>query len=109
MVIAESLSTLVAEKVRRRRVPQRAQAAGFAFTVTSLDSGTTYSYTMTAKGNNGNVLKTESGSFTTGGESVPTGIEDVQGNNVQCTKIVHNGQILLRGDKTYTLQGQEVR
>ena len=38
------------------------------------------------------------------------GIEDVQGNNVQCTKIVHNGQILiLRGDKTYTLQGQEVK
>ena len=74
--------------------------------MTSLDSGTTYSYTMTAKDNNGNVLKTESGTFTTAGES--QGFEDVQGNNVQCTKIVHNGQIfILRGDKTYTLQGQE--
>ena len=39
----------------------------------------------------------------------PQGIEDVQGNNVQCTKILHNGQIyLLRGDKNYTLTGQEI-
>ena len=38
------------------------------------------------------------------------GIEDVQGNNVQCTKIVHNGQIyILRGDKTYTTDGRLVR
>ncbi len=90
----------------RNNAPQQAQAAGFAFTVTSLDSGTTYSYTMTVKGNNGNVLKKESGTFTTTGDA--QGIEDVQGNNVQCTKIVHNGQIyLLRGDKNYTLTGQE--
>ena len=92
----------------RNNAPQRAQAAGFSFTVTSLDSGTTYSYTMTAKDNNGNVLKTESGSFTTTGDA--QGLEDVQGNNVQCTKIVHNGQIyILRGEKTYTIQGQVVR
>ena len=38
------------------------------------------------------------------------GLWDVQVNDVQCTKIVHNGQIfILRGEKTYTLQGQEVR
>ena len=38
------------------------------------------------------------------------GLEDVQGNNVQCTKIVHDGQIyILRGDKTYTLTGQEIK
>ena len=37
------------------------------------------------------------------------GIEDVQGDNVQCTKILRNGQVfILRGDKTYTLQGQEI-
>ena len=92
----------------RNNAPQQAQAAGFSFTMTSLDSGTTYSYTMTAKGNNGNVLKTESGTFTTTGES--QGFENVQGNNVQCTKIVRDGQIyILRGNKTYTLQGQEVK
>ena len=92
----------------RNNAPQQAQAAGFSFTVTSLDSGTTYSYTMTAKGNNGNVLKTESGTFTTTGTA--TGIEDVQGNNVQCTKVVHNGQVLiLRGEKVYNAQGALVK
>ena len=76
--------------------------------MTSLDSGTTYSYTMTAKDNNGNVLKTESGTFTTTGES--QGFEDVQGNNIQCTKVVRNGQIfILRGDHTYTTDGRLVR
>lgn len=94
----------------RNNAPQRAQAAGFSFTVTSLDSGTTYSYTMTAKDNNGNVLETESGTFTTSGESVPTNIDQVQSDQVPCTKVVRDGQIfILRGDKTYTLQGQEVK
>ena len=36
-------------------------------------------------------------------------LEDVQGNNVQCTKILRGDQIyILRGNKTYTLQGVEV-
>ena len=92
----------------RNNAPQRAQAAGFSFTVTSLDSGTTYSYTMVAKDNNGNVLKTESGTFTTTGES--QGFEDVQGNNVQCTKVVRDGQIfILRGEKVYNAQGALVK
>ena len=38
------------------------------------------------------------------------GLEDVQGNNVQCTKIVHNGQIyILRGEKIYNAQGALVK
>ena len=38
-----------------------------------------------------------------------TGVENVQGN-VKNAKILENGQIyILRGDKTYTLQGQEVK
>jgi len=38
------------------------------------------------------------------------GLEDVQGNNVQCTKIVHNGQIFIfRGDKVYNAQGALVK
>ena len=42
-------------------------------------------------------------------EQKSQGIEDVL-NQVQCTKILRNGQIfILRGDKTYTLQGQEVK
>ena len=38
------------------------------------------------------------------------GLEDVQGNNVQCTKVVRDGQIyILRGEKEYTVTGQEVK
>ena len=91
----------------RNNAPQQAQAAGFAFTVTSLDSGTTYSYTMTAKDNNGNVLKTESGTFTTTGDA--QGVDQVPSDQVQSTKILRDGQIFIRrGDKTYTLQGPEI-
>jgi len=44
-----------------------------------------------------------------GQSEVPQGIEDVQSDNVQCTKVVRDGQILIfRGDKTYTLTGQEI-
>ena len=38
------------------------------------------------------------------------GIEDVQGNNVQCTKVVRDGQIfILRGEKVYNAQGALVK
>ena len=40
---------------------------------------------------------------------IKEGVENVQGN-VKNVKIIENGQLLiLRGDKTYTLQGQEVK
>ena len=39
-----------------------------------------------------------------------TGIENVQSDKVQSTKIFRDGQcLILRGDKTYTVQGQEVK
>ena len=38
------------------------------------------------------------------------GLEDVQGNNVQCTKIVHNGQIFIKKNgKLYNAIGVEVK
>ena len=85
-------------------------ANGLQFTVTGLDSGTQYGYNLTAKDANDQTVATYSGSFTTTSEGTATGVEDVQGNNVQCTKVVRNGQIfILRGEKEYTLTGQEVR
>ena len=46
--------------------------------------------------------------FTTTGES--QGFENVQVNNVQCTKVVRDGQIfILRGEKVYSITGQEVK
>ena len=41
--------------------------------------------------------------------NAPLSIDDVQTNNVQCAKLLRDGQILIqRGEKTYSLQGQEV-
>ena len=38
------------------------------------------------------------------------GLDEVQSDDVQCTKVLINGQIfILRGEKIYTLTGQEVR
>lgn len=94
----------------RDKSEQQTQTAGFQFTVTGLDSGTEYDYTITAKDANGDDLNTESGSFTTtGGDNNPTGLEETQ-NKDRSSKLLHNGQIfILRGDRTYTLTGAEVK
>ena len=83
-------------------------ANGLQFTVTGLDSGTHYALTLQAKDSQETVLASYSNEFTTTGDA--QGLEDVQSDNVQGTKVLINGQIfILRGDKTYTLQGQEVK
>ena len=88
-------------------------ASGLQFTVTGLNSGTHYALTLQAKDSQENVLASYSSEFTTTGESVPTGIEEIssslQGGD-RGKLILHNGQIfILRGEKIYTLQGQEVK
>ena len=43
-------------------------------------------------------------------EDTPTAIDEVQSDQVQSTKVVRDGQIfILRGDKTYTLTGAELK
>ncbi len=89
----------------RDHAPQQTQAAGFSFTVTGLEGGTSYDLTMTSKDSNGSTLDEKTISFTTSGEQ---GFEDVNASTT-IHKLLHNGQILiLRGDKTYTLTGQEI-
>ena len=84
-------------------------ANGLQFTVTGLNSNTQYGYNLIAKDANNQPIATYSGEFTTTGE-IATDIDNIQGNEVQSKKFVRNGQIfILRGDKTYTLQGQEVK
>ena len=106
---AEGILTSMANHAPTRYdSPQGTQSAGFSYTVMGLASGTTYNVTITAKAANGSTLNTETASFTTTGE--PQGIEDVQGNNVQCTKIVRDGKIfILRGEKVYNAQGALVK
>lgn len=101
------LKQIVFNAPSRDQATQQTQAAGFSFTVTGLENGTSYDLTITSKDNSGTTLDTKTISFTTTGEA-PLGIEDVLSNQVQCTKVMRNGQIfILRGDKTYTLTGQE--
>ncbi len=88
-------------------------ANGLQFTVTGLDSGTQYGYNLTAKDANNQTVATYSGEFTTTSEGTATGIEEIssslQGGD-RGRLILRNGQILiLRGEKEYTLTGQEVK
>ncbi len=88
-------------------------ANGLQFTVTGLDSNTQYGYSVTAKDANDQPVATYSGEFTTTSEGTATGIEEIssslQGGD-RGRLILRNGQILiLRGEKVYTLQGQEVK
>jgi len=84
-----------------------AQAAGFAFTVTGLEEGTSYDLTITAKDGNGATLDEKTISFTTIGE---TGVDALQAGELHSSKVLHNGEVLiLRGGKMYNLQGVEVK
>ena len=85
-------------------------ANGLQFTVTGLDSGTQYGYNLTAKDANDQTVATYSGSFTTTSEGETTGVDNVPSDDVPCTKVIRNGQIyILRGEKVYSITGQEVR
>lgn len=100
------LISIVFSAPARDNAAEQTQSAGFAFTVTGLQSGTTYDLTITAKDSNDQILQSTSQTFTTAGL---TCVEDVV-TNTPPTKLILGGQILiLRGDKTYTVHGQEVR
>jgi len=91
-----------------RNNTQQTQTTGFKFTVTGLSSNTQYNYSVTSKDSNNTTIDTQSGSFETTGE-VATELDNID-TSIHVHKLLHNGQILiLRGDKTYTLQGQEVK
>ncbi len=92
-----------------RNIPAAEQSAnGWTYIVTGLEENASYTYSVTSKDVNGNVLLKQSVDFSMGEE--PTSIEDVLSDQVQCTKIIRDGQVfILRGDKTYTVTGQEVR
>ncbi|MBR6117482.1 MAG: leucine-rich repeat protein [Paludibacteraceae bacterium] len=103
------LTSIAFNAPARGDAPQKAQTTGFAFTVTGLNSGTGYDLILTSKDSNGSTLDTQTVSFTTTGE--PQGFDQItNGQSSTTTKILRNGQILiLRGEKTYTLTGQEVK
>lgn len=90
-------------------VPSRTQKDAFQFIVSGLDSGTEYQYTVMAKDEKGNIVETKKGTFET---KSPMDIDNIiESSNLRNSKkILLDGQIyILRGEKTYTLTGQEVR
>jgi hypothetical protein len=93
------------------------QASGIALraTLTNLDAGTVYKYRVYGKVGDQYYYGSEQ-SFATQGEyegDDSEAIEEVPSDQVPSTKaqkILRNGQIfILRGEKVYTLTGQEVR
>ena len=93
-----------------RNIPAATMTAkGLQFTVTGLNSNTQYGYSVTAKDSNEQDVATYSGEFTTTGEGEPTGIDNTN-VGTRASKILRDGQIfILRGEKVYTLQGQEIK
>ena len=89
-------------------------ANGLQFTVTGLSSNTLYGYSLTTKDAANQVLATYSGDFTTTGGGVTTEIDNTSfllyDGTEGTRKIIRNGQIyIIRGEKTYTPTGQEVK
>jgi hypothetical protein len=103
------LTSIAFHAPTRNNSQQQTQVEGFSFTVTGLDAGTTYDLTITAKDNNGTTIDKKELSFTTAGS--PTSLDQTSQEPIaNSQKLLINGQILiLRGEKVYTLQGQEVK
>ena len=105
---AQGLLTSTSFNAPGHNTVRQTQVAGFEYSVTGLDSGTEYDLTITSKDANGETLQTDTISFTTSGEA--QGIDEIPSNPIQSSKLLRNGQIyIIRGDKTYTLTGTEVK
>ena len=90
----------------RRTLPQE---EGFTYTISGLDANTEYYFKMETKNEENKLINTDEGTFTTTND-IATGVEDLISDTPKATKFILNGQIyVLRGDKIYTLTGQEVK
>ena len=102
--------------LNKRQIPQRhkliasAGTTTLTFTITGLDSGHEYYYELYAYDQEENEIDAKIGSFSTTTETT-TDIKNMNVNEVDIpVKFIWQGNIfILRGNKTYTLQGQEVR
>ena len=91
--------------------------AGMSFTVTGLNVASKYAYRLAVTNDASEELIAYRGEFATTGYDGevnpggnPEGIEDVFTGGHKASKILRNGQIyILRGEKVYSIDGQEVR
>ncbi|MGM9837629.1 MAG: leucine-rich repeat protein [Paludibacteraceae bacterium] len=87
----------------------KALVNGWQFTVTGLNEKSDYAYTLTVTDKSDKVLKSYEGTFSTLGEDLPDGLTTPTESAASAQKIIRDGQVLIqRGDKVYTLTGQEV-
>ena len=78
----------------------------YSFTITGLSAGTNY-YFVRQSLNGEDIIDEEVGSFAT--QSGTTAIDNISGSSSPA-KVINKGNVLIKqGDKTYTLQGQEVK
>ena len=95
----------------RANSPQRAAetTTGWTYTIAGLEANTAYTYTVVATDSSNQEVYNETIPFTTQPQNTPTDVERTEASDTP-NKILHNGQIfILRDNKTYTLQGQEVK
>ena len=93
-----------------RQTPVAIQSGmGWQYTINGLEPGTEYSYTVIAKRSDDSEVYNKTISFKTTG--VATALDQTSQEPItNSQKLIKDGQILiLRGDKTYTLTGQEVK
>ena len=107
------LSSIAFAPARNGQTGHRAAeqtAGGFRFTVTGLTQATHYEFDMVVKDENNETLHNYTGEFTT---NTPTSVSTSETDTVNDTsarKVFRNGQVyILRGGKTYTLTGEEVK
>ena len=82
-------------------------ANGWKYEIKGLEPGTEYSYTLIAQSESGATLSKETGTFITKELNALVTPSVMNGTS---HKLIYDGQVLiLRGDKTYTVTGQEVR
>lgn len=107
-----SMGQLIEIDFSRHAPARRAMntADTFSFRYNGLDENTDYWFTITASDENDTELFNASGSFATLGANSPTNIDDVQRDDVPCTKVLRNGQIIIRrNDAEYSIQGNQLK
>ena len=79
---------------------------GYRFTVTGLEEGTDYTYTVTSKDAANKTISEHSGEFTT---QSTTALDNINSSSSNVQKIIRDGQLLIiRDGKTYNAQGVEL-
>ena len=93
----------------RAAMQQEAQTEGFVFTISGLDSGTTYDYLIYAKNTADDIINTDQGSFTT--KNTPTDLEETyDSSNPQMLKFFRDGALfILRDGVLYNVHGARVK